>query len=73
MNQLCLASKDPEQEEWPQHYPAAPESIQKSMCREMLLKGSCSAVAIHHSLSLGVVGVGGGVDLIPKEQKAFAV
>lgn len=67
MNQLCLASKDPEQEKWPQHYPAALDSIHKGMCREMLLKDTCSAVAIHHSLSLVCV------DIIPGEQEAFAV
>ena len=52
MNQLCLASKDPEWEEWPHRYTTAPESIHKSMCREVLLEDSRSAVAIHHSLCL---------------------
>lgn len=50
VNQLCLASKDPEQEERPQHYPTAPGSIHKSTCREVLPKDP--AVAIHHSFSL---------------------
>lgn len=51
-NQPCLASKDPEREERPQHYATAPEHIHKSMCGEVLLEDSSSAVAIHHSLSL---------------------
>lgn len=51
MNQLCLASKDPEKDECSQQHHAALES----MCREVLLKDLCSAGAIHHSLSLGGV------------------
>lgn len=53
MNQLFLASKNPESDEWSQQHHAALER----MCREVFLKDLCSAVAIHHSLSLeGVHG-----------------
>lgn len=47
-----MPSKQGPREEWPQHYSAAPEHKHKSMCREVLLEDSSSAVAIHHSLSL---------------------